>query len=381
MLHLPPIYPITDATRPESLSAQIRRLGEAGFPLVQFRGKPLEAMAQWGELRAALAEAAANGGWPLICVNDRADLAMLAAREGLPPWGLHLGQGDLPAAEARRLPGLAQVHLGASSHEAAEWTAVDAACDHAGVGPIRGTATKPDHVEPIGLAGLQAGCTALKAQGVAPIAIGGLTLADALPCFQAGAESLAMVGAIHGTGNPAALGWEAQRLRWRVRPPFHRGQGLVLVGGSGAGKTTFGRHLAFQLALPFHDLDEVIELHAGRSVARLFADSGEAAFRELEGTLLPDLLAKPAVVALGGGAWEAPANRAVVASADFAPLWLAESPARAWDRAGRDANRPLAQDRAAFMKRWQARLPAWFLAPMILPFGHSSRELVAALLD
>ena len=381
MLHLPPLYPITDATRPESLSAQVRRLGEAGFPLVQFRGKPLDSGTQWKELRRTLAEAAANGGWPLICVNDRADLATLAAREGLPPWGLHLGQGDLPAAQARQLPGLGQAHIGASCYKAADWTSVDAACDHAGVGPFRGTATKSDLAAPIGLEGLRAGCTALLAQGIAPIAIGGLTFADAVACFEAGAESLAMVGEVHRTEEPATLGWEAQRRRWRVRPPFRRGQGLVMVGGSGAGKTTVSRRLAFRLALPFYDLDEAIEIREGRSVAQIFSESGESTFRDLESVLLPDLLTKPAVVAIGGGAWESPLNRTAVAAADFAPLWLAESPARAWERSGRDPNRPLAQDRAAFMARWAARMSAWSLAPMMLPFGHSSEELVSALLD
>ena len=381
MLHLPPLYPITDAARPEPLSAQIRRLGEAGFPLVQFRGKPLDAMAQWMELRAALAQAAADGGWPMICVNDRADLAVLAAREGLAPWGLHLGQGDLPAAEARKLPGLADSHIGASTHEAAEWERVDAACDHAGVGPFRGTITKANHAAPIGLEGLRVGCAALRARGFAPVAIGGLTLADAAACFAAGAESLAMVGEVHRAEDPAALGWEAQWQRWRVRPPFRRGQGLAIIGGSGAGKTTLGRELAQHLGLPFHDLDAAIEAREGSSVAAIFAASGEGAFRNLESAVLPGLLATPAVVALGGGAWASPANRAAVAAADFAPLWLAEPPLRAWERAGRDPDRPLAQDRAAFMARWAARLPAWSLAPMILPFGHSSRELVSALLD
>lgn len=381
MLHLPPIYPITDPTRPESLSAQIRRLGAAGFPLVQFRGKPLDAKAQWIELRAALAEAAANGGWPFICVNDRADLALLAAQEGFAPWGLHLGQEDLPAAEAAQLPGLGGCHLGTSTHEPAEWDAVNPACDHAGVGPFRGTSTKSDHAAPIGLEGLRAGCTALHAQKVAPIAIGGLTLADAQACFEAGAEALAMVGEVHGAPDPAALGWEAQRLRWRARPPFRRGQGLVILGGSGGGKTTLGRALAWHLALPFHDLDEVIEARQGRPVSELFATSGEGAFRALESESLPSLLLKPAVVALGGGAWESPHNRAAVAAADFAPLWLADTPGRAWERVGQDPRRPLAQDREAFMARWAARLPAWSLTPLALPFGHSSRELAAALLD
>lgn len=381
MLHLPPLYPITDASHSEPLSAQIRRLGDAGFPLVQFRGKPLDAQAQWTELRAALAETAANGGWPMICLNDRADLAILAAREGLAPWGLHLGQEDLPADEARALPGLAELHLGASTHEAGEWTAVSRACDHAGVGPFRGTPSKADHAEPIGLDGLQAGCAALRAQAIAPIAIGGLTRADARSCFEAGAESLAMVGEIHRAADPAALGWAVQLERWRVRPPFRPGQGLVLLGGSGGGKTSLGRQLAFRLALPFHDLDAVIEAHAGTVVAELFATRGEAAFRTLEAELLPGLLAAPAVVALGGGAWEAEANREAVAASGFAALWLAETPARAWERAGRDPKRPLAQDRAAFMARWRQRMPAWSQADLLLAFGHSSRDLAAALLD
>lgn len=381
MLQLPPLYPITDATRPEPLSEQIRRLGAAGFPLVQFRGKPLGPSAQWEELRKALAESAANGRWPWICVNDRADLAVLAAREGLAPWGLHLGQGDLPAAEARGLPGLAGCHLGASTHGPAEWEAVDPACDHAGVGPFRGTATKGDHAAPIGPGGLAAGCAALLRQGLTPIAIGGLEAADAPACFAAGAESLAMVGALHRAADPAALGWAVQRARWKARPPFRRGQGLVLVGGSGAGKTTLGRDLARRLDLPFADLDGAVEAEAGKPIAALFAEAGEAAFRHLERTTLARLLDRPAVVALGGGAWEDPASRQVVADRGFQPLWLAETPARAWARAGLDPARPLAQDRAAFMARWAARTPAWSEVPMLLPFGREPGELASTLLE
>lgn len=381
MLHLPPLYPITDATRPESLSEQIRHLGDAGFPLVQFRGKPLDLAAQWRELRKALQVSAGNGGWPWICVNDRADLAVLAAQEGLAPWGLHLGQEDLPASEARRLPGLEALHLGASTHGPAEWEGVDTACDHAGVGPFRGTATKGDHAPPIGLAGFRAGCAVLRSRGISPIAIGGLTRRDAAACFEAGAASLAMVGEVHRASDPTALGWELQRARWRVQPPFRPGQGLVLLGGSGAGKTTLGQDLALRLGLPFHDLDAVIEARCGRPLPAVFASEGEAAFRILESEALPGLMAAPAVVALGGGTWEIPANRAAVAAAGFAPLWLAETPARAWRRVGRDPGRPLAQNRDDFLARWAARTPAWAQAPMLLPFGHSSREVASALLD
>lgn len=155
----------------------------------------------------------------------------------------------------------------------------------------------------------------------------------------------------------------------------------MLLGGSGGGKTSLGRLLAFRMALPFHDLDAVIEGHAGRAVAELFEARGEAAFRALESELLPGLLAAPAVVALGGGAWEAEANRLAVDASGFAALWLAETPARAWERAGRDPKRPLAQDPAVFMARWRRRMPAWAQADMLLAFGHSSRDLASALLD
>ena len=381
MLQLPPLYPITDASRAEPLSAQIRRLGETGFPLVQFRGKPLGIGPQWEELRKALVESAANGGWPWICINDRADLALLAVREGLGPWGLHLGQEDLPASEAHRLPGLGNCHLGASTHAPSEWDAVDPACDHAGVGPFRGTATKTDHAAPIGLGGLTAGCAALRRQGLAPIAIGGLEPADAKACFAAGAESLAMVGALHRAADPAELGWQAQRTRWQARPPFRPGQGLALIGGSGAGKSTLGRELAQRLGLAFLDLDEAIAAAAGQSIAHIFATAGEPAFRHLEQACLLRALERPAVLALGAGAWEHPGSRTAVAAAGFQPLWLAESPHRAWARVAGDPARPLAQDRVAFLARWAARTPAWALAPMLLPFGHTSRELAAALVD
>ncbi|HEX9082717.1 MAG TPA: thiamine phosphate synthase [Holophagaceae bacterium] len=381
MLQLPPLYPITDATRQESLAEQILRLGEAGFPLVQFRGKPLDLRTQWEALRCALREAQARGGWPMICVNDRADLAVLAAREGLRPWGLHLGQGDLPASEARNLPGLASCHLGASTHEPAEWEAVDPACDHAGVGPFRGTATKTDHAHPIGLEGLNAGCAALRRQGIAPVAIGGLTPGDAEACFRAGAEALAMVGAVHRASDPADLGWLAQQARWRVSPPFHPGQGLVLVGGSGAGKSTLGRELSRRLEMPLLDLDAVIADAAGTSIAAIFEHRGEAAFRSLERDTLARSLGEPAVVVLGGGAWEDPANRRAVAEAGFQPLWLAETPLRAWARVGQDPARPLTGDREAFLARWAARLPAWSQAPMILPFGRDPGILAEALLE
>lgn len=380
VLSLPPIYPITDAGNPLPLAEQVRRLGAAGFPLVQFRGKPLDPQEQWLQLRQALREARDNGGWPMVCVNDRADLAVLAASQGLEPWGLHLGQDDLPPSEARRLPGLGEAHLGTSTHEAAEWGRVDEACDHAGLGPFRATVTKGDHAEPIGLEGLRRGCAVLRGQGLAPVAIGGLRFADAEDCFRAGAESLAMVGEIARAERPEALLWETQLARWRVRPLLRVGQGVALIGGSGSGKSQLAQALGARLAMPARDLDEIVAQRAGKSISRIFAEDGEPTFRRLEEDLLSESLGSPCVMALGGGAWQSSTIRERLGSPNHRVIWLAENPAVAWVRVAQDPGRPLAGDRTLFMDRWRARVAHWGKAPMVLPLGRTPDELADRML-
>ncbi len=380
MLSLPPLYPITDPRLDLSLSEQIRRLGAAGFPLVQFRGKPLDAKAQWKELREALAASAAAGGWPNIVVNDRADLAILAAQEGLAPWGLHLGQDDLPPSEARRLPGLGAVHIGTSTHALGEWVEIDPACDHAGVGPFRGTASKGDHAEPIGLEGLREGCRRLRERDLAPVAIGGLTLADLPDIYAAGAESAAMIGEVARAENPSELLWQAQVARWRVRPLVRSGQGIVLAGGSGSGKSSLGAVLSVKSGLPLVDLDAAIEAAEGRLIPEIFASDGESTFRELEARHAREALGAPCVLALGGGAWEREELRDAVFESGFSALWLAEVPEKAWARVGGDPARPLAQERATFLSRYRARMARWSTLPMVLPLGRNLEQLASALL-
>ena len=84
---------------------------------------------------------------------------------------------------------------------------------------------------------------------------------------------------------------------------------LLLWGFMGTGKSTVGRQVAELAAAELVDLDARIVEHSGRSIERMFAESGEAAFRAVERELLGDLLgellgedAAPRIVALGGGA-------------------------------------------------------------------------------
>jgi shikimate kinase len=118
----------------------------------------------------------------------------------------------------------------------------------------------------------------------------------------------------------------------------------------GVGKTTVGRRLAKDLQRPFADVDEQIELRAGRTVPAIFRDDGEEAFRRLEAKVAADLLARhhPLIVAAGGGVVTRPENRALLARHAFV-VWLrasAEFLARRTD----PAHRPLlagADDAAA----------------------------------
>lgn len=78
---------------------------------------------------------------------------------------------------------------------------------------------------------------------------------------------------------------------------------LVLVGLPGAGKSTIGRQLAKELGRPFLDFDVEIERRTGMTVARLFVEQGEPAFRARELAMTRELSAAPPMVLAPGGGW------------------------------------------------------------------------------
>jgi shikimate kinase len=78
--------------------------------------------------------------------------------------------------------------------------------------------------------------------------------------------------------------------------------GVALIGFMGAGKSSVGRVLAKKLEKSFVDIDKRIEKKAGKSVARIFAEDGEPAFRELEKAVTAGVARKTGqVIACGGG--------------------------------------------------------------------------------
>lgn len=112
---------------------------------------------------------------------------------------------------------------------------------------------------------------------------------------------------------------------------------LKLIGYRGTGKTTVARQLALALGWDWVDADVEVELRAGRSIAAIFADSGEAAFRDLESQVLANLVTRDrAVLALGGGVVLRPENRARLAEGGPV-VWLRADPETILARVEADA--------------------------------------------
>ena len=121
---------------------------------------------------------------------------------------------------------------------------------------------------------------------------------------------------------------------------------LVLVGLMGAGKTTVGAACATRLARPFVDTDDIVEANTGMSVSDVFAEQGEAGFRQLERRAVADACATPtpAVIACGGGAVLDGDNRRRLHQAGFV-VWLQAAPATLMARVKDGSERPLLQGR------------------------------------
>ncbi|WP_130874033.1 shikimate kinase [[Pseudopropionibacterium] massiliense] len=114
---------------------------------------------------------------------------------------------------------------------------------------------------------------------------------------------------------------------------------IVFVGAPGAGKSTVGAKLADLLGRTFIDVDAQIEEMAGKPVAEIFADDGEARFRSLEESATLELLEAGDVVSLGGGAVMNPRIRKALEGHDV--IWLEVSIQQASRRIGLNTARPL----------------------------------------
>lgn len=135
----------------------------------------------------------------------------------------------------------------------------------------------------------------------------------------------------------------------------------VLVGPPGAGKSTVGALVAQRLGVAFRDSDADIEAAAGKTVADVFTEDGEPAFRALERAAVAAALAShDGVLALGGGAVLAEETRAALRGHPV--VFLAVGMAEGVRRTGLSNARPLisgVNPRSTFKALLDARLPLY----------------------
>jgi thiamine-phosphate pyrophosphorylase len=164
----------------------------AGVDLVQLREKELEARPIL-DLAEMFRERCGAHGVPFI-VNDRADLAHAARADGV-----HLGQDDLPVAEARRILGRNAI-IGRSTHDPEQLRrAMSEDVDYVVVGPVHATPTKPGRPA-AGIALLRRAAT----EATKPwFAIGGIDLGTIAAVREAGARRVVIVRAITESEDPA----------------------------------------------------------------------------------------------------------------------------------------------------------------------------------
>lgn len=189
-LALARVYVIVgDAPGRPPLEAQVRACLAGGVRLLQLRLKT-SARGLLDAARALTPLVEAAGG--LLLVNDRPDVARLAGAHGV-----HVGQDDLPPAEARRIVGPGAL-VGASAHDEQELARVAGDVDYVGFGTLFASPTKPA----LGAQGLER-LRRLAAACAAPIyGIGGVTLETAPSVIAAGAHGVAVSSAVLDAPDP-----------------------------------------------------------------------------------------------------------------------------------------------------------------------------------
>ena len=150
---------------------------------------------------------------------------------------------------------------------------------------------------------------------------------------------------------------------------------IVLVGLMGVGKSSVGRRLAAALDLPFRDADNEVEAAAGCTIPEIFAEMGEAAFRDGERRVIARLLDEPPhVLATGGGAFVNAETRALIKDKALA-VWLKADLELLARRVGRKEGRPLLKGRdpmAVLREHAQTRYPAYGEAHLTVETGDTA---------
>ena len=116
---------------------------------------------------------------------------------------------------------------------------------------------------------------------------------------------------------------------------------VVLIGLPGSGKSTVGKMVADALKAPFLDIDATVTRKEGRPISMIFAEKGEAVFREMERVEMETALCgSPSIIAPGGG-WAAQEGALASVQQRGLVVYLKTRPETAATRAAPQGNRPM----------------------------------------
>jgi shikimate kinase len=132
----------------------------------------------------------------------------------------------------------------------------------------------------------------------------------------------------------------------------------------GSGKTTVGKRIAQELGYAFVDSDDVVASTAGKSVREIFAQDGEAVFRQCESEAIKSVLAdrqSSVVLATGGGAVISSGNRSLISEQASTVVWLDAPVEDLVVRTKSGATRPLLDgDAATTLQSLSSQRSAWY---------------------
>ena len=159
---------------------------------------------------------------------------------------------------------------------------------------------------------------------------------------------------------------------------------VVLVGPMGVGKSTVGRLLAGRLGVSYRDTDDDIVAEQGRTIAEIFVDEGESAFRVIEKRAVRRALGEhDGVLALGGGAILDSDTRALLAGQRVA--YLSMDVEEAVKRTGLNTARPLlaVNPRKQWRELMEARRHLYeeVATAVVTTDGRTPEEVTEAALD
>jgi len=160
--------------------------------------------------------------------------------------------------------------------------------------------------------------------------------------------------------------------------------GIYVVGFMGSGKSTIGRHLARRLGWNFFDTDDEIEAAEQMKISDIFTARGEPEFRRIENEIIRHHVrwierGRPAVVALGGGAFVEPYNRELLEEHGVS-VWLDCPFDTVQKRVAGATHRPLARDPQAFMRLFETRRDLYRQADAHIPIHTDDPEAVVDLI-